>query len=91
MGDKPYFFTLSQLEGVDIDSELDFEIAEFLYKKYHIGGGARDKLSIKTTQISQSAWESWRLTFGDCRAAHALDSVFASMLVDSARFTQKVA
>lgn len=91
VGDKPYFFTLSQLEGVDIDSELDFEIAEFLYKKYHIGGGAGDKCSLKTTQISQSAWESWRLTFGDCIAAHALDSIFAPISLDPARFTREVA
>lgn len=42
VGDKPYFFEISALEGVDIDNELDFEIAEFLYKKYRIRGGAID-------------------------------------------------
>ena len=39
VGEKPYFFEISALESVDIDTELDFEIAEFLYKKYYIGGG----------------------------------------------------
>lgn len=90
VGDKPYFFTISQLESVDIDSELDFQIAEFLYKN-HIGGGARDKCLLKTTQISQPSWESWRFTFGGYTSRHTLDSVPISVALDSTRFAQEVA
>lgn len=39
VGYKPYFYVLADKEGIDIDNELDFEIAEFLYQKYHLGGG----------------------------------------------------
>ena len=31
---KPYFYEVSDTESVDIDTELDFEFAEFLFKKY---------------------------------------------------------
>jgi N-acylneuraminate cytidylyltransferase len=31
--DKPYFYELSESENIDIDTELDFEFAEFLFKK----------------------------------------------------------
>ena len=31
--DKPYFYELSENENIDIDTELDFEFAEFLFKK----------------------------------------------------------
>ena len=31
---KPYFYKLDELEAVDVDTELDFEFAEFLYNKY---------------------------------------------------------
>jgi len=31
--DNPYFYKVSQIEAVDIDTELDFEFAEFLFKK----------------------------------------------------------
>ncbi len=34
IGKKPLFVTVSDLEGLDIDNELDFEIAELLYKKH---------------------------------------------------------
>ena len=30
---KPYFFNLDEIEGFDIDTVLDFKIAEFLHKK----------------------------------------------------------
>lgn len=33
MGEKPYFYELNELESVDIDTNLDFEFAEFLYNK----------------------------------------------------------
>lgn len=32
---NPFFYKVSQLEAMDIDTELDFEFAEFLYKKYY--------------------------------------------------------
>jgi CMP-N-acetylneuraminic acid synthetase len=31
--DNPYFYNISDVEAVDIDTVLDFEFAEFLYKK----------------------------------------------------------
>lgn len=31
MGENPFFFELNELESVDIDTDLDFEFAEFLY------------------------------------------------------------
>jgi N-acylneuraminate cytidylyltransferase len=31
---RPYFYEISDIESVDIDTELDFEFAEFLFKKY---------------------------------------------------------
>lgn len=33
MGEKPFFYELNELEAVDIDTDLDFEFAEFLYNK----------------------------------------------------------
>jgi N-acylneuraminate cytidylyltransferase len=33
VGRKPYLFVLDEVESVDIDSMLDFEVAEFLFKK----------------------------------------------------------
>lgn len=35
VGDNPLFYPLDDIEAVDIDTHLDFEFAEFLYKKYH--------------------------------------------------------
>ncbi len=34
IGDNPYFYEISELESIDIDTNLDFDIAEFLYNKY---------------------------------------------------------
>lgn len=36
VGLKPYFFELDQIESVDIDNYIDFEFAEFLYKKFFL-------------------------------------------------------
>jgi CMP-N-acetylneuraminic acid synthetase len=36
IGYKPFFYKLSEIEAVDIDSELDFEFAEFLFKKFRL-------------------------------------------------------
>ena len=30
---NPYFYELTQQESIDIDTQLDFEFAEFLFKK----------------------------------------------------------
>lgn len=35
VGRAPYMYELTESESVDIDTEFDFEIAEFLYKKKH--------------------------------------------------------
>ncbi|GHT38696.1 hypothetical protein FACS189437_00110 [Bacteroidia bacterium] len=32
-GDKPFFFKVDSAEAIDIDNEIDFEFAEFMYKK----------------------------------------------------------
>ena len=34
LGNKPKFFKLNEIEGFDIDTELDFEFADYLYKKH---------------------------------------------------------
>lgn len=34
VGQNPYFITVDALEGLDIDNEIDFEFAEFMYNKY---------------------------------------------------------
>lgn len=36
IGFKPYFVTVEGLEGLDIDNEIDFEFAEFMYRKYRM-------------------------------------------------------
>lgn len=35
IGRKPYMYELTEAEAIDIDTEFDFEIAQFLYKKKH--------------------------------------------------------
>lgn len=35
LGDKPYFLPISKEEAADIDDEIDFGFAEFLYKKMY--------------------------------------------------------
>ena len=34
IGNKPKFFKLNEIEGFDIDTELDFEFADYLHKKH---------------------------------------------------------
>lgn len=36
MGYTPYFYLLDRVESIDIDNEIDFEFAEFMYKKYRM-------------------------------------------------------
>ncbi len=37
LGYKPFFYELNKYESIDIDDEVDFEFAEFMYKKYRMG------------------------------------------------------
>lgn len=37
VGEKPFFYEVDELEAVDIDTNLDFEFAEFLYNKFRYG------------------------------------------------------
>ena len=34
VGDKPYFYKLDSIEGYDINTEFEFEYAEYLFKKF---------------------------------------------------------
>jgi len=34
VGVNPMFYTLNEIESIDVDTPLDFDIAEFLYEKY---------------------------------------------------------
>ena len=34
VGDNPYFYKLNSIEGYDINTEFEFEYAEYLFKKY---------------------------------------------------------
>jgi len=36
VGKSSLFYILDDVEGIDIDTPMDFEIAEFLYKKYYM-------------------------------------------------------
>lgn len=36
VGKKPFLLPVDSLEGLDIDNEIDFEFAEFMYKKYRM-------------------------------------------------------
>ena len=38
IGLRPYFYQLDEVGAVDIDTQLDFEFAEFLFNKYRING-----------------------------------------------------
>ena len=33
IGKKPYLYQLDEIEGIDIDTNLDFEFAELAFKK----------------------------------------------------------
>lgn len=35
VGDNPYFAEVDEMEGIDIDNPEDFELSEFVYKKYY--------------------------------------------------------
>ena len=32
--DKPYFYSINDIEGLDVDNPIDVEIAEYLHKKH---------------------------------------------------------
>ena len=36
VGSTPFLFPIDAVEGLDIDNEIDFEFAEFMYKKYRM-------------------------------------------------------
>lgn len=36
VANKPFLLPVSDIEGLDIDNEIDFEFAEFMYKKYRM-------------------------------------------------------
>ena len=36
VGQHPLLFKLDEVESIDIDNEIDFEFAEFMYKKYRM-------------------------------------------------------
>ena len=36
IGDRPLLYKIDSLEATDIDTELDFEFAEYMYKKYRM-------------------------------------------------------
>ena len=33
LGDKPYFYNINDIEGLDVDNPIDFDVAEYFYKK----------------------------------------------------------
>ena len=37
VGKKPYLYTIDRVEAIDIDDMIDFEFAEFMYKKLRLG------------------------------------------------------
>lgn len=38
VGKKPYLYVIDKVEAIDIDDMVDFEFAEFMYKKLRLGG-----------------------------------------------------
>ena len=34
LGNKPYFMNIDEIEGLDVDNPIDFEIANYLYKQF---------------------------------------------------------
>ena len=37
VGKKPYLYVIDRVEAIDIDDMIDFEFAEFMYKKLRLG------------------------------------------------------
>lgn len=37
IGTNPYFYKIDKIEAIDIDDMIDFELAEFMYKKLRMG------------------------------------------------------
>ena len=35
LGKKPFFYNISEVEGIDVDNPLDFDVAEYLFKKFY--------------------------------------------------------
>jgi N-acylneuraminate cytidylyltransferase len=36
IGIHPYFFNIDEMESIDVDTEIDFDFAEFMYKKFRM-------------------------------------------------------
>ena len=36
VGDKPFFYKLDPIEGYDINTNIEFEFAEYLFKKHRL-------------------------------------------------------
>lgn len=36
VGSRPYIFPINEIEATDIDNPIDFEFAEYIYKKYYL-------------------------------------------------------
>ena len=36
LGNKPYFMNIDEIEGLDVDNPIDFEIANYLYKQFNM-------------------------------------------------------
>ena len=36
IGDNPFLFEVNELQAVDIDTDLDFKFAEYLYMNGHV-------------------------------------------------------
>ncbi len=39
VGKHPYIYLIDEVEGIDVDYEIDFEFAEFMYKKLRLNNG----------------------------------------------------
>ena len=58
IGEKPYFFPISQIESMDIDTPTDFAIAEYMYNKLIINnkrGGVSNSSYFSSSSVSDLA------------------------------------
>lgn len=60
VGKNPILFLLDEIESVDIDNEIDFEFAEFLYQKITIVPppqvAQKSRVVFKTLAVSSNEW-----------------------------------
>lgn len=43
VGYSPYIFNIDEVEATDIDNQIDFDFAEFMYRRINVGGGTNIK------------------------------------------------